>query len=185
LSTDPSTDYLHGDYPDDAALAAALLANEPSAVARVAGWVREITRFRAWGFEGPEDVAQEALLALVRNLRAQRFREGDLRAYARRIAKNLCISSYRRYQTRRGQVPLDEETPLADAGRSGATLERRAMVRRILDRLDEACRELITLAYYHGLSRREIAGRLGVSEGTAKVRLFRCIEKARLTQDGS
>jgi DNA-directed RNA polymerase specialized sigma24 family protein len=35
------------------------------------------------------------------------------------------------------------------------------------------------MAYFYGFSRIEIAGRLGISEGATKVRLFRCVERVR------
>jgi len=160
-----------------------LLANEPGAIATAARWAREITRHHAWGFESPEDVAQETLLALVRNLRDGRFTSGDFRAYVRRIAKNISISSYRRARVRATTIPLEEDMQPAAAG-ADARVEHGASVGRILAGLDETCRRLIALAYLYGLSRREIAGRLGISEGAAKVRLFRCLERARASQAG-
>lgn len=165
-------------------LVSRLLNGEPEAVATVAGWARGVARHRAWGFTTPEDISQETLLALVRGLREGRFVGGDLRAYVRRIAKNISISGYRRARRRRTQLlPNDDVPEPGDVG-SAERLEHRTMARRILAGLDEACRQLILLAYYQGYSRREIAEQLGVSEGATKVRLFRCIERARAIQAG-
>lgn len=164
-------------------IVAGFLANETDAIALVAGWARDVARYRAWGFEEPEDLVQEVLLAVVRNLRDERFVAGDLRAYVRRIAKNVCISSYRRARTRGVEAPLDEG--LQATGGDGRSLERRAMLTRILASLDDACRRMIAQAYYYGLSRKEIAARWGISVTAAKVRLFRCLEKARMLQNST
>ncbi len=168
--TAPETDRVIEDF----------LAGRQEVVAMVAGWAREVARHRAWGFDSPDDIVQATLLGMVGNLRAGRFGGGDLRAYVRRIAKNLCVSSYRRARTRRGEVSLEtQESEASVAPAAGLDAERRAALGRILALLDEACRRIIVLAYLHGQSRGEIAQRMGISEGAAKVRLFRCLEKAR------
>jgi RNA polymerase sigma-70 factor (ECF subfamily) len=163
-----------------------LMASDPDAVEEVAGWARVVAGHHAWGFETPEDIVQDTLLALIRNVRERRFSGGNLRAYVRRVAKNQCISSYRKARTRGVQVPLNGDAPGVSKTVSpgGEDMERSAMAHRILESLDETCRHLITLAYFQGLSRREIAERLGISETAAKVRLFRCIERARAMQAG-
>jgi len=153
------------------------LAGRPQAVARITSWAWPVAAHRAWGFETAEDIVQEALLAVVRGLRTGRFSRGDLRAYVRRIAKNICISAYRRARTRGTQVGQVEELPMADP--AGRRAEGLVAANDLLSRLDEACQRLILAAYYYGTPRKEIAQRLGISEGAAKVRLFRCLEKAR------
>lgn len=174
-------------YTPDASqsIADGFLDSHPPTVALVTEWVRVVAAHRAWGFDSPEDIVQDALLALLCNLRKQRFQQGDLRAYVRRITKNLCVSSYRKARTRRGHVPVTDETPAPAASTGALSLERTSMARRVLDGLDEPCRELIIQAYLRGFSRREIAARLGISETAAKVRLFRCLERARSQLEGS
>ena len=162
---------------------AALLANKSEAVFTVTGWARSVIAHRVWGFESSDDIVQETLLALLRNLREGRFTGGNLRAYVRRIAKNLCISRHRKIRGRGAHLPLEEDAPVASASGTAKAMECAVMVGRILRGLDEACRRLMVLAYIEGLSRREIAVRLGISEAAAKVRLFRCLEKARAQQD--
>ena len=75
------------------------LNNDPEAVRHVAEWAREVAEYNAWGFETPEDIVQTTLLALLENLRRGDFDGGNARAYVRRIAKNQCISAYRRART--------------------------------------------------------------------------------------
>jgi RNA polymerase sigma factor (sigma-70 family) len=162
---------------------AALLANESEALRKVTGWARSVIAHRVWGFESSDDIIQETLLALLRNFREGKFVGGDLRAYVRRIAKNLCISRHRKIRGRGAHIQLQEDDSFSSASGTAAAMECAAMVGRILRGLGDACRRLMVLAYVEGLSRREIAERLGISEAAAKVRLFRCLEMARAQQD--
>lgn len=156
-----------------------LLARDPAAALRVTGWIRGIAEHRAWGFESSDDLVQETLLAVMRNLQAGRFAGGNLEHYVRRIAKNICVSSYRRSRVRGRELSLEEAPPLPGPTDESARVEGRLLIQRIMANLDERCRRLIRLAYYEGLARREIAQRLGISESAAKVRLHRCMERAR------
>lgn len=154
------------------------------AVKTVAEWARSVAVHRAWGFETPEDVVQATLLALVQNLRDGRFKGGDLRAYVRRIAKNMCITNYRRIKIRGEHVSLDEGSPPPVSSISTGDVERRVMLDQILTRLSEGCRRIIVLAYLKGYSRKEIGKRLGLSEEAARVKLCRCIQNARALMEG-
>jgi RNA polymerase sigma-70 factor (ECF subfamily) len=168
LSADPSNVIVQG-----------FLDGRPEDVRQVALWARTVAGHRVWGFETTEDIVQAALLAVVQNLRDGRFDGGDLRAYVRRITKNMCITSYRRLKSRGEHVSLDQTAdPLASAP-SGTDLERRIVLERILEKLNQDCREIIVFAYVHGLSRKEIGRRLGISEEAARVKLCRCIKNAR------
>ena len=174
------------DTRPDGVTAAAFLSEDAHALAAVTGWIRAVARHRAWGFDSPEDLTQEVLLAVLQNLRDGRFREGNLKHYVRRIAKNICVSRYRRARLRRAETSLEQRIPSkADAPERtpGASVDEQVIdqmsVAAILASLEEGCRRLIQLAYYERLPRREIAHRLGISETAAKVRLFRCMERAR------
>ena len=172
MAADPSRE-------SDERLVTASLTGAPEAVSVVSGWARQIATHRAWGFETTEDIVQATLLAVVQNLRAGRFAPGYFQAYVRRIARNQCLTSYRRARVRRRRVSLREETIPSPAGDQEAEAARRRMLDRILAQLDDDCRRLLVMAYCDELSHREIASRLGISVGAARVRLFRCVVKAR------
>jgi RNA polymerase sigma factor (sigma-70 family) len=175
-----------GDFPhDDGAWVDEFLAGRPEGVKRVASWARSVAAHGAWGFETPEDVVQATLLAVFSNLRDGRFTGGDFRAYVRRIAKNMCITDYRRLKTRGEHVSLDDLDGVPDSNASGERAERLSTLDRILGRLQENCRQIIVLAYVEGFSRKEIGERLGISEEAARVKLFRCIQNARGMVDAS
>ncbi len=149
------------------------------AVRTVAEWSRTIAVHKTWGFESPEDVVQATLLALVQNLREGRFQAGDLRAYVRRITKNMCITNYRRIKSRGEHVSLEDANPHPAVRTSGEQIERNLLIEQILARLGESCRQIIVFAYLKGYSRKEISKHLGISEEAARVKLCRCIQHAR------
>ncbi len=157
-----------------------VLSGHSGAALLMAEWARQVAVHRVWGFDSAEDIVQSTMVILVRNLREGKVQRDNLKAYVRRIAKNLCISSYRKARVRRCTVSLEIEPAAAKVGLDIPTDTTGLMTLRwALDQLEEACREIITLAYESGLSRREIAAKLGIGESAAKVRLFRCLKKAR------
>lgn len=157
----------------------AFLRGESPTVRLMAGWARSVATHRAWGFETPDDVVQSTLLALVQNFRDGRFKGGNLRAYVQRITMNMCITDYRRSRARGENVPLEDTTPAPATPWSGEDTERRVILDRILDRLGEKCRRIVVMAYIQGYSRKEVGEQLGITEEAARVKLFRCISKAR------
>jgi RNA polymerase sigma-70 factor (ECF subfamily) len=166
------------------AIAGRFLEGDNEAVRTVSEWARSVVAHRVWGFENTEDIVQATLLALVQNLRDGRFTGGNLRAYVRRIAKNMCIDAYRKIRTRGDHVPLEESERHSPVRHHGEEMARDDMIGRILERLSEECRRIILLAYIQGYSRREISNRLGISEQAARVRLYRCIRIARSLLSG-
>jgi RNA polymerase sigma factor (sigma-70 family) len=160
----------------------AFLRGERWAVDKMATWARAVAAHEAWGFESPDDIVQATLLALVQNFRRNAFTGGNLRAYVRRIAKNMCVTSYRKTLSRGEHVALETVSPAIVT--SGAGVERQATLARIMEHMGEECRRIVTLAYVHGYSRSEIGDLLGISVEAARVRLFRCIQSARLMLNG-
>jgi RNA polymerase sigma-70 factor (ECF subfamily) len=159
------------------------LANQPGAIDRVSGWARAVAARHPCALETVDDLVQAALLCLLQNLRRGAFRGPELAPYVRGIARNLCVDQRRREAVRRCLVPLDEERLPPRPDRNGPSpaerLDSRIEAARILAALDRPCREILVLAYLRGLSRREIAGQLGISEVAARVRVHRSLRRAR------
>ncbi len=169
------------------------LANDSRATAQILEWVAEVIAFHGWGERvDPEEVRQETSLALVRNFRQGSYqsRGGGLKSYVQSVCKNQCLRALRRSYTRRevgiDNLELVSENPgPAEEYEAG---ERRRLYLRVMQSLELPCRRLLVWKYLKCYSHGEIARRLNVAVGTARVRLHRClkeaIEKAKKWDEG-
>ncbi len=82
-----------------------------------------------------------------------------------------------------------DETPIADIERleSGVEAkERRAMLRKAMEKLPDQQRTVVELTFFQGLNYKEIASVVGCPEGTVKTRMFHAraqLKKAMKTLD--
>jgi RNA polymerase sigma-70 factor, ECF subfamily len=120
-----------------------------------------------------EDIVSEVFLELWR--RAAGFeRRASLSTWLLAIARNKALSALRV----RNDQPLDDviaETFPDPAMKPDDALdasERGAILRRCLEQLSPAHREVIDLVYYHGKSIEETAAIVGTPTATVKTRMF-------------
>ena len=133
-----------------------------------------------------EDIAQDVFIKVYRSL--DRFRyDAQLTSWLSRIVMNACIDHKRR-QAPAGWAPFTEEaelqmenTPADDPGP-----EDRAYGGQIGDvlqceiaRLPPGQRLVFTMRHYEGLKLSEIAGSLGLAEGTVKRQLHAAVHRLR------
>ncbi|GIF21476.1 RNA polymerase sigma-70 factor (ECF subfamily) [Actinoplanes tereljensis] len=120
-----------------------------------------------------EDAVQEAFVELWRH--PERFdpAAGSLRTWLCMLARRRAIDLLRRQSVQRthltrlaGQAPTE---PTVEDDVLGAAQAK--AVRECVRELPQLYRDAIALAYYYGLSYRQVAIELGVPEGTAKSRL--------------
>jgi len=132
-----------------------------------------------------EDIVAEVFFELWRS--AGRYR-GEARpsTFLCGIAHFKCLSATRaeRRHKRASVQSVDSLTLscVADPSDLAETLESREQMRRVrhaLDQLPEGQREVVELAFNDGLAYAEIAGRLGVAEGTVKTRVARARAQLR------
>lgn len=122
--------------------------------------------------DAAQDVAQDTFLRAWQQLPGFRP-QGDhsFRAWLCRICHNLAIDALRRG---RPQSELDESlTGGQSANPANAYLrnEEAAEIRALIDQLPEACRIVLVLREYEGLSYGEIAHALNIPPGTVMSRL--------------
>jgi RNA polymerase sigma-70 factor (ECF subfamily) len=128
-----------------------------------------------------EDIAQDALLRAWR--RRSTLREADRRTeWLATIVRNEAFRH--RSRVRPEPVASFEMSEGADDEQVLATVER-ADLRAALLRLDDNERRLLMLRYDEDLTQAAIARRLGIPEGTVKVRLHRARDKLRRAFDSS
>lgn len=123
-----------------------------------------------------EDVVQDSFLGLWRNAGRYAEDKGSVKGWLLAIVRHRAIDSTRR---RRNGVTLGDETEglvpaaltLPDIWPEVAGRLDAQQIRIALAKLPEAQREAIELAYYDGLTQREIATRTGAPLGTVKSRM--------------
>lgn len=131
------------------------------------------------------DVAQEALIRAWKAL--PRFRgDAKLSTWLYRITVNTAWTHKKR-AARHQSASIDDHLEIAapagkgDPELAGETIELRGRLRRALDRLPAAHREVVVLKDIYGWSHAEISESMGITVTAAKVRLHRA--RARLAKD--
>lgn len=115
--------------------------------------------------EGAEDVLQEVFVRLLSGKYCPE--PGKEQAYLYRMARNLCLDHLRR------QKRLAQEPPQIPSEQTGyAYIE-------LISPLSPKEQEIVTLKIVGGLTHREIAKVLGLTEYAAKKRYERAIQKLR------
>ncbi|MEM7349783.1 MAG: sigma-70 family RNA polymerase sigma factor [Acidobacteriota bacterium] len=145
-----------------------------------------------------QEAAQEVFLKAFR--KAGSFQpKGQVYTWLYRIAVNHCLNLLRRRRLAkflsfgdvgRSTVDSDEDGPLFDPEDSApdaeqrlATARRWRQTRELIAALPAAQRAVLTLAKFEGLSYREIAEVLEITEGAVESRLFRAMQRLRKAQE--
>lgn len=164
---------------DDREMVACFLRGETEAVKTVDGWISRA----AWPYQRRladcwEDVLQEVRLEVTRLLGQGKFRgDSSLRTYLWRVVSHTCLDRLRAQKKWKwaGLEAVDEEPDPAPSG--SARQEDRDLLLRVLEQVSGDCKEMWRMIVA-GLSYREMSLRLGVAEGTLRVRALRCRERA-------
>jgi len=122
-----------------------------------------------------EDIAQDAVLRAWRKRSTLRDR-ASLKPWLAAIVRNEAYREYGRNRPAPSDI-LDAQEGAED-DRVVATAER-ADLRAAVERLNERDRQLVRLRYDEDLTQEGIARRLGIPDGTVKVRLHRVRAKLR------
>ena len=140
--------------------------------------------------EDAEDVTQETYLRLWRAASELKL-ESSLKLYILRTARNLALDLIRKNSKRQetdtvildaeGEFEIEIADDSSDSRPDESYLRKveKEVVRRSIEELPSAAREIIVLRDIEGLSYTEIAEMLGLAEGTLKSKLFRARERLR------
>lgn len=143
--------------------------------------------------EEARDAAQEVFLKAFRKAGEVRP-QGQVYTWLYRIAVNHCLNKLRRRRLvrfLRWEDPVEGmDTPAFDppdrAPDPAATLEARRRwlaTRRAITKLPAGQRAVLVLARFEGLSYRQIAEVLGITEGAVESRLFRAMRRIEAAQE--
>lgn len=119
-----------------------------------------------------EDVCQDAFVTALEHLESCRRPEG-FGGWLLTIVRNRAVDLRRRRSVREAR-PLDAEEAVPSADdpeRDAQRAERHRELLEALHHLSERQREVLLLYDFEGWSHKEIAERLGISEGSARVHL--------------
>ncbi len=163
-----------GDQADDAQLTAALVrcaSGDRSALrvifdteaARMTGVAFRILRRR----DLAEEAVQDAFLRIWRLSRSFDPSRGSARTWIYAVLRNSALTLL---QTEARYPAADDDSPWPEVSAEAAfgMLPETSALRRCLEQLDMKRRAAVILAYAHGMSHGELAGKLGVPLGTAK-----------------
>lgn len=125
--------------------------------------------------ERAEDVVQEAMLEVWRRAARYDADRGSVRAWAMTIVHGRAVDRVRSEQSARDRddrvARRDHEQPRDVVSDAVEHNFERQQVQRALTDLTDLQREAVELAYYRGLTHREIAEILDVPLGTVKTRI--------------
>ncbi|HET6344406.1 MAG TPA: sigma-70 family RNA polymerase sigma factor, partial [Myxococcota bacterium] len=127
-----------------------------------------------------DDVLQDVRLEVTRLLGQGKFRgESSLRTYLWRVVSHTCLDQIRSQQKWKwAELEAIDQGEGPDLVPQGAgRQEDRDLLLRVLERVPADCREMWRMIVA-GLSYREMSLRLDVAEGTLRVRVLRCRERA-------
>jgi RNA polymerase sigma-70 factor (ECF subfamily) len=131
-----------------------------------------------------EDVVHDAFVAVWQRIDRFDVAHGTLRSWLLTIVRNRAIDRLRRLRPAEDIDELDSRsllrsTPNPTWDATIASLDRRALA-AALGTLPAEQREAVELAYFEGLTYRQVAVRMGIPPGTASGRLRMALAKVRV-----
>ena len=130
--------------------------------------------------EDAEDLTQEILLRVYRNLKSYRSEAGSLKNWILRVGRNLIIDSHRRQRRQPSSAGSEELETMnirdETAPNPQQSVERRETARFLMSGIQSLSfelREAVILRDLEGMAYNEIADLLSVPEGTVKSRINR------------
>ncbi|HSS49378.1 MAG TPA: RNA polymerase sigma factor [Thermoanaerobaculia bacterium] len=142
--------------------------------------------------EEARDAAQDTFLKAYRKAADVRP-QGQVYTWLYRIAVNHCLNKLRRRKLvrfLRWDAPADGESPAFDppdrAADPAATLEARRRwraTREAIGKLPENQRAVLVLVRFEGLSYKQVAEVLGITEGAVESRLVRAMRRLEAAQE--
>jgi RNA polymerase sigma-70 factor, ECF subfamily len=145
-------------------------------------------RFTGSGWEA-QDLTQEVFLRVFRTIKTFRSLEGSFGTWLARVTRNLLIDHYRRTRQERVTDSIEQQLPMLEEAGAAASArpdhavagrEASEILQATLQKLSPDLREAVILRDLQEMEYREIAGVLGIPEGTVKSRINR--GRAELTR---
>jgi RNA polymerase sigma factor (sigma-70 family) len=125
--------------------------------------------------EDVSEILQETVIAAWQNMMKPSFLlQSKISTYLMAIAKNLW---YKELKKRSRFTVVDEslkERPETDKNNPMDL----ALIRQLVDDLDDTCKELLSLFYFDGMDQKAIADRMGFANAqTVKAKKYQCFKR--------
>lgn len=129
--------------------------------------------------EDGEDLLQEIFLQAYRKLESFKG-DSSIGTWLYRLALNHCLDYLRSRRARMNKLTetLDADASFEPTARRDTPIARMDLERAV-ERLPEGCREAFVLHDVEGFDHKEVAGLLGIAEGTSKSQVFKARMKLR------
>jgi RNA polymerase sigma factor (sigma-70 family) len=169
-------------HSTDDDIVAGFLAGKKEEYEILAQWIREVARIKLRIKRvSADEIVSDTMYKLLNNLRTESFQLREkLKSYVQAVA-GYTIVDHVRYWRRYSELPEGEgfnpEDPV-NIEEEVQTNEEQWIATRIFRLMSEECRKLWHLRFAEDLDYKEIGSRLGISEGTVKVRFHRCKKQA-------
>jgi len=138
--------------------------------------VFSIVKTNSGQLEDAEDLMQETLVALIKNIRKPNFKlTSKFSYYLRQIAFNKWMMELRRRKKEAQLVVITAETSLEQKKEEELRYE---IVIKELEQLNEPCKTII-LETKKGTNQKEIARITGLSHGNVRVKIKPCMNKLK------
>ncbi|MDA7921269.1 sigma-70 family RNA polymerase sigma factor [Verrucomicrobiales bacterium] len=142
-------------------------------------------------YEDTQDVMSEVLTTIWKKADTFHAKKGSLVTWICTTARNRAIDRVRSVQRRsalydRYETKLEGEAPEArDSGRERLyRSDAKNVLKTAVVSLSPEQREVIELAYFEGLTQKQIAEKIDSPIGTVKARIRRGVDKLRVSIDG-
>ena len=133
-----------------------------------------------------DDLVQECFLEVWRHAASYSVEKGNALGWIVTLARRRTIdrirrkSAYVRAQDRfREEVAVESEAIHSGADEEASTTDRAAVLSRLIAKLPQAQQQAVHLAFYRGMTQRQIAAETGIPLGTIKTRLELARRKLR------
>ena len=147
--------------------------------------IRSIVGRMIYNDHDVDDLIQECFLEVWRHAGSYCVEKGNALGWIVTLARRRTIDQIRRKSAYgRAQDRFREEVAVGEANHTGADEEaassdRAAVVSRLIAKLPDAQQQAVQLAFFRGMTQRQIAAKTGIPLGTIKTRIELAMRKLR------
>lgn len=128
-----------------------------------------------------DDVFQEGLIVLYQNIAAKKFRgDSSVSTYLYAICKFIWYKKLRQ-KGRYTDFEADYQHGVEDSPQVHLmATEQRQLIKKLLNQLEEGCRDILTLTIYYDHSMQEVAEKMGFkNEQNARNKKYKCLKRLK------